>query len=135
MRSTGHPNFKKGRDKADKCGDDYHVSTGIVANIGDPDDLVAEARERGELIPADTELDNPDPRSIQSVADERLAGMSDQGVQEVQDVLLITDEPSELVETFEAFEDAGVTRLLVTFNLGDPEQSIKAFGDWIIPAF
>lgn len=84
------------------------------------------------MIPADTELDNPDPRSIQSVADERLAGMSDQ---EVQDVLLITDDPSELVETFEAFEDAGVTRLLVTFNLGDPEQSIEAFGDSIIPAF
>lgn len=58
--------------------------------------------------------------------------MSDQ---EVQDVLLITDDPSELVETFEAFEDAGVTRLLVTFNLGDPEQSIEAFGDSIIPAF
>lgn len=127
-----HPNFKKGRDKADKSGNDYHVSTEIVANIGNPDDLVAEARERGELIPADTELDNPDPRSIQSVADERLAEMSDQ---EVQDALLITDEPSELIETFEAFEDAGVTRLLVTFNLGDPEQSIEAFGDSIIPAF
>lgn len=123
------PNFKKGREGTDE---DYHVSTEIVANIGDPDELVAEARERGELIPADTELDNPDPRSIQSVADERLEGMSDE---EVQEALLITDDASELIETFEAFEKAGVTRVLVTFNLGDPETAIEAFGKEVIPEF
>lgn len=123
------PNFEKGREATD---DDYHVSTEIVANVGNPDELVEEARERGELIPADTELDNPDPRSIQSVADKRLEEMSDE---EVQEALLITDDASELVETFEAFENAGVTRVLVTFNLGDPEESIEAFGEEVIPEF
>ena len=126
------PNFKDGLAESPNPDRDYHVTTEIVANVGDPDELVADAREKGELIPADTELDNPDPRSIQEVADERLANMSDEAIQEA---LLITDEPETLVETFEAFEDAGVTRLLVTFNLGDPLESIEAFGETIIPEF
>jgi len=123
------PNFRKGREASDG---DYYVSNEIVANVGNPEELVTEARERGELIPADTELDNPDPRSIQSVANNRLADMSDE---EIKDALLITDDASELIDTFEAFEDAGVNRLLVTFNLGDPEEAIEAFGNEIIPEF
>jgi G6PDH family F420-dependent oxidoreductase len=124
------PNFEKGRESAGKQGS-HHVTDEIVANVGDPDELVAEARERGELIPID-ELDNPDPRSIQSVANDRLAEMSDE---EAQEALLIAEDASELVETFEAFEAAGVTRLLVTFNLGDPYHAVEEFGDKVLPEF
>lgn len=122
------PNFKKGRDGAGDEGD-YHVSNEIVANIGDPDELVAEARNKGELIPAD-ELDNPDPRSIQSIANDRLEDMSDE---EVKEASLITDDPAEMVDALKSFEEAGVTRLLVTFNLGDPYHSVEVFGESVIP--
>lgn len=127
-----HPNFREGREEAGKTGEDYHVSTEITAAIGDPSELVSEVRERGELIPADTELNTPDPRDIQNVANERLAGMSDQ---EIQDAFLLTNEPADIVEAFNAFEEAGVTRVLVTFNVGDPSRAIQAFGDSIIPEF
>lgn len=127
-----HPNFKKGRDRPGTPGKDYHVANEMVANIGDPDELVDEARTRGELIPADTELDNPDPRDIQAVADDRLAGMSDE---EVKEALLITDDPDDVIETFEAFEAAGATRILLTPNLGDPARTIDVLGESVIPHF
>ncbi|MDR9431397.1 MAG: LLM class flavin-dependent oxidoreductase [Natronomonas sp.] len=127
-----HPNFRKGRDAVGKSGDDYHVSNELSAAIGDPDELVAEVRERGELIPADSELNTRDPRAIQQVANDRLAEMSDR---EIQDAFLLTDDPGDIVEAFEGFEDVGVTRVLVTINVGDQSRAIQAFGDSVIPEF
>ncbi|WP_436935793.1 LLM class flavin-dependent oxidoreductase [Halovenus marina] len=124
------PNFRKGWEGADRQGDP-HITNEIITNIGDPDELVAEARERGEMVPVE-ELDNPDPRSIQSVADEQISEMSDA---EIRDELLITDDPSELLELLQSFEDAGVTRVIVMSNLGDPYRVVEAFEETILPAF
>lgn len=123
-------NFERGRERADKHAN-YHVTNEMAANVGDPEELVAEARRKGELIPID-ELDNPDPRSIQSVANDRLADMSDE---EIIEALRITDDPTELVKVFHEFEDAGVTRVLVMPNVGDFEHTVKQIGDHVLPEF
>lgn len=104
----------------------------MAANIGDPDALVAEIRERGEHIPDESELDNPDPRDIQAVADEQLAEMRDE---EIRDLNNITDDPEEIVAELERFEAAGATRVLIGSNCGDPRTTRDAFEEEIIPHF
>ena len=125
------PNVRAGRERAGRD-EGFHVSNEFAVNIGEPDRLVQRARDRGELVPADTELDTPDPRSIQKEANRRLAGMSDV---EVQDALNITNDPDDIVEELERLETAGVTRALVGTNCGDPYETIDAFRDHVIPHF
>jgi len=132
IRETIVPNFETGLERADRSRTDADVTTEMVANIGDPDELVAELRERGEYVPVDSELDNPDPRGTQSVANDRLAAMDDD---ELQDENNITDDPAEIVAEIEALADAGVDRVLVGSNCGDPHATLEAFKKEVIPHF
>lgn len=132
LREQIVPNFETGLERADRSPDQAQVTTEMVANIGDPDDLVAEIRDRGEYIPAESELDNPDPRGTQAVANERLAAMDDS---EIRDQNNITDDPAEIVAEIEALVDAGVDRVLVGSNCGDPRATIEAFEEKVIPHF
>jgi coenzyme F420-dependent glucose-6-phosphate dehydrogenase len=124
------PNFERGRERAGKQGT-KKVTNEVIANIGDPDELVQEVRDRGEVVPSD-ELDNPDPRSIQSVADKQVSEMSDA---EIKSELHITDDPTDLVETLESFEAAGVTRVIVMSSVGDPFRVVDAFEESVLPKF
>ena len=126
------PNFEQGLQDAGRSLDDVDVTTEVAVNYGDPAELVAEIRERGEYIPDDTELDNPDPRSIQQVANEQLAAMSDE---EIRDANTITDDATEIIETLERLEEVGVTRVLVGSNCGDPRETIDVFERDVIPHF
>jgi coenzyme F420-dependent glucose-6-phosphate dehydrogenase len=126
------PNFEAGLERAGRSLSDADLTTEFLANVGDPDDLVAEVRERGEYLPADTERDNPDPRDIQRVADERLAAMSDR---EVQEASTITDDPADLVAKLDALEAAGIDRVLVGSTCGDPRRTIAAFEEHVFPKF
>lgn len=125
------PAFEAGLADAGRDRADADVSVEVTVNVGDPDELVAEIRDRGELLPK-SELDNPDPRAILSVARDRLDGMSDAEVAAANNV---TDDPETLVETFAAFEDAGVDRLLVSSNCGDAGRTVDALGDHVLPQF
>jgi coenzyme F420-dependent glucose-6-phosphate dehydrogenase len=126
------PNLKEGLEAAGRSFETVDVTTEFGANVGAPGDLVDEIREKGELIPGDTERDTPDPREIQRVADERLADMTDAEIREANN---ITDDPTELVEKLERLEEAGVSRVLVGSNCGDPRRTIRAFEEHVLPAF
>lgn len=126
------PNLETGLERAGRELEAADVTTEMAANIGDPDALVAEIRERGEHVPAQSELDNPDPRDIQAIADEQLAEMSDE---EIRDANNITDEPEEIIAELERFEAAGATRVLIGSNCGDPRATLDAFEEEIIPHF
>ena len=126
------PVFEEGLSETGRDLSSAHVTTHLSAHFGDPDDLVAELRERGEHIPHDTELDNPDPRSIQRAADRELAQMSDE---EIADANNVTDDPEDFVDLVSDFEEAGVTRVIVVSKSGDPRETIDAFEDHVIPAF
>lgn len=108
------------------------VSTEIPVNIGDEDSLVMEIREQGEFVPFDTELDNPDPRAIQRVAEERLAEMSDA---EVRDAHNISEDPADIVAELETIARAGVGRVLVGSTCGDPYRTIDVFESDVLPHF
>jgi coenzyme F420-dependent glucose-6-phosphate dehydrogenase len=125
------PNFEQGLAEAGRDPEGVDVTTEVAANVGDPDALVAELRERGEHVPVE-EIDNPDPREIQTAADEALAEMSDAEIREAGN---ITDDPAELIETLERYEEAGATRVLVGSTCGDPRRTIEAFEAEIIPHF
>lgn len=124
------PRFERGLEAAGRSPSEADVTSEFVVNVGDPADLVAEIRERGEYVPADSELDTADPREIQAVANRELAAMSDE---EVRRANRITDDPAEIAEWIEAYEDAGVTRLLVGSNCGDPRRTIETFEDRVVP--
>ncbi|GAA0238067.1 LLM class flavin-dependent oxidoreductase [Haladaptatus pallidirubidus] len=124
------PNYRRGLEDAGREFANRDVTTEFAANVGNPDDLVAEIRERGEHVPDDTELGNPDPRSIQRVADTRLAELSDE---EIRDGHNITDDPDELVADIRRLEEAGVTRVLVGSHCGDPYRTIEAFENHVFP--
>lgn len=126
------PGLKTGLEKADRDFADVDVTTEFTANVGDPDELAAEIRDMGEYVPDDTELDNPDPRSIQQVADQRLEERSDAEIIEENN---ITDDPDDIVAELKALEDAGVSRVLVGSKCGDPYNTIEAFEDHVIPHF
>jgi G6PDH family F420-dependent oxidoreductase len=126
------PRFETGLERAGRSPEEATVSTEYFTAYGDTDDLVDEVRERGEYIPHDTELDNPDPRDIQAVADEELAAMSDA---EIADELGITDDPTEIVEIIQRYEDAGLDRLIIGSVCGDPETTIEIFESEIFEHF
>lgn len=126
------PHFAAGLDDADRRLEDAEITTEVAVNVGDPETLVAEIRNRGEFIPDDTELDTADPREIQSVATERLADLSDEDIREVQ---RITNNADDVIQWLEAYEAAGVTRVLVGSTCGDPYRTIETFEDHVFPHF
>lgn len=126
------PAFREGLEQADRDFASADVTTEFTANVGDPAELAAEIRSMGEYVPADTELDNPDPRSIQRTADRRLEECSDAELIEENN---ITDDPDDIVAKLEALEDAGVSRVLVGSKCGDPYETIAAFENHVIPHF
>jgi len=126
------PNFKQGLEMVNRELSTVDVTAEFAANVGNPDELVAEIRDRGEYLPIDTELDNPDPREIQSVADERLANMTDA---EIRDEHNITDDTDDIITELKGLAEAGVTRVLVGPTCGDPRRTIEAFEDHVIPHF
>jgi len=126
------PRFEAGLDAAGRDPDDAHVATQLNAHVGDPDDLVAEIRERGEHTPHDTELDNPDPRDVQAAADAELAEMSDAEIREENNIVA---DPAELVDQIAALEDAGVTRVILVSKVGDYRETIDVVADEVMPAF
>ena len=132
IEETIAPNFETGLERADRSRADATITTEFAANVGDPDALVAEIRERGEYIPDETELDTPDPRDTQAVATERLAELSDE---EVRDGNNITDDPAEIVAKLEALEAAGADRVLIGSNCGDARATIEAFEADVLPQF
>jgi G6PDH family F420-dependent oxidoreductase len=125
------PNFEQGLADVGRNLADAEVTTEFDANYGDPAELVAEIRERGEHIPQ-TERHDPDPRSIQESADEELASMSDE---EIREGKTITDDPAEIVAKLEALAEAGVTRVLVGSSCGDPYETIAVFEEEVLPEF
>lgn len=126
------PQFEAGLAEANRSPEDADVTTEFEVNLGDSEELVADVRERGEYVPADTELDTRDPREIQSVADERLATLSDE---EIRDEHRITNDPAEIIRWLEEYETAGTTRVLVGSTCGDPYRTIKAFERHVFPNF
>lgn len=132
LESRVIPEFEEGLDSSERTIEEADVTAEVHANIGEPSALVSEIRQRGEYIPADTELDNPDPRSIQRVADKRLQGMSDD---EIADDLNITDECDEVIELLQRYEDAGVDRVVIGSVCGDPYSTIEAFEEEILDSF
>ncbi len=131
IRDNIIPPYRTGLSEAGRNLSDVDVTTEVGVNIGDPDDLVADIRERRELVPHG-ELDNADPRSIQAIADEELATMSDEEICEEHN---ITDDPQEVVELLKSYEQAGVTRVLVGSNCGDPYQTITKMENHVLPEF
>ena len=132
IEETVVPNFRRGLEEAGRSPEEADVTTEFAAHVGDPDDLVAEIRDRGEYIPDETELDNPDPRSVQAVANRQLSEVSDE---ELRDANTITDDPAEIVAKLERLEAAGVTRVLVGSAVGDPYRTIETFEEEVIPRF
>ncbi len=126
------PNFQEGLERTGRKLNEADVTIEFGVNVGEADALTTEIRERGEYIPADSELDNPDPRSIQAVADERLAEFSDE---ELVESYRITQDADQIIEWLEEYEHAGVTRVLVGSSLGDAYRTIELFENEIIPHF
>lgn len=124
--------FKQGLEAANRDPADAHVATQFNAHVGDPDELVAEIREKGEHTPRDTELDTPDPRDVQAAADAKLAEMSDGEIREENNIVA---DPADLVAQVDALEDAGVTRVILVSKLGDLRETIDVVADEVMPAF
>ncbi|MFB6194566.1 MAG: LLM class flavin-dependent oxidoreductase [Haloplanus sp.] len=129
-RIVGH--FEDGLAAAGRDPTQAHVSTQLNAHVGDPDELVAEIREKGEHTPHDTELDNPDPRDVQAAADAELAEMSDAEIREENNIVA---DPAALVDQIEALEAAGVTRVILVSKVGDLRETIDAVADDVMPEF
>ncbi len=125
------PQYEEGLEDDGRSLSDVDVTTEAAVNVGDPAELVATVRDRGEHIP-EQERYNPDPRSIQRVATTELAGMSDEEIIEAQG---ITDDPDDVIEQLQDLEDAGVTRVLVGTNVGDPIETIRTFEESVFPSF
>lgn len=126
------PNYERGLEETGRSLSDVDITTEMSANIGNPDELTTEIRDIGEYIPSDTEMENSDPRSIQRVADTRLKEMSDE---EVQDVQNITENPDDLIDELRQLEEAGATRVLIGSNCGDPYHTLEVFENHILPEF
>lgn len=126
------PRFRAAADEVGRTMADIQVTAEFQANIGPEGELVDRARLRGEYLPFPEELDNPDPRSIQEVANDQLAEMSDA---EIRDVHNIMEEPTAIIEELERLENAGVTRVIVASTLGDEKRTIDAFERDVIPKF
>ncbi|WP_255171115.1 LLM class flavin-dependent oxidoreductase [Natrononativus amylolyticus] len=125
------PPYKDGLSTRGRSLDDVDVTTEVSINIGDPDELVQEIRDRGEYVPHD-QIDSTDPREIQREADDRLAAMSDE---EIRTKYNITDDPEEVVRLLREYERAGVTRVLVGSKCGDPHETISVMEEHVLPEF
>jgi len=125
------PRYEEGLEEAGRSLSEVDVTTEAAVNVGDPAELVARVRERGEHVP-EQERYNPDPRSIQRVATTELARMSDEEIMETQG---ITDDPDDVIEQLQNLEDAGVTRVLVGTTVGDPMETIRTFEKSVFPSF
>ena len=125
------PRFEKGLEQDGRTLEEADVTTEVAINLGDPDELVEEIRTRGEYIPDDTELDNPDPRSIQQVAHQRVSELTDDELIEASGIV---EDPEDVVERLARFEQAGATRVLVGSTCGDPLATIEQFETDIFPA-
>jgi G6PDH family F420-dependent oxidoreductase len=126
------PTFEEGLNSVGKDLADAHVTNQFNVHVGDPDDIVDEIREKGEHTPHDTELDNPDPRDVQRAAYAELEEMSDAEIREENNIF---NDPDELIERFEAMEEAGVTRVIVTSKVGDLEGTIDMIAEDVMPHF
>jgi G6PDH family F420-dependent oxidoreductase len=98
------------------------VSAQLSAHIGDPDELVAQLRERGEYTPHE-ELDTADPREIQDIANDHLTDVSDEELKELNNV---TDDATDLIPTVRRLVEAGVDRIILVSKVGDPRETIDA---------
>jgi len=123
------PEFERGLEAAGRDRSTVDVTTEMPANVGDPDALVAELRERGEHVPGDR-LDVDDPRELQRIADGRLGEMTDAEIRDAQNV---TDDPADLIAELERLEAAGVDRVLVGSTCGDPRRTIETFETEVFP--
>lgn len=132
IANTIVPNFQQGLERSKRSMENVDISTEYSVAVGDPHVLVSDIRERGEYVPHTTELDNPDPRSIQRTANARLQEMSET---EIQEAANITDDPEDIVADLRAVSDAGVTRVLVGSTCGDPHRIIDAFEEYVFPRF
>ncbi|WP_435320743.1 LLM class flavin-dependent oxidoreductase [Haloarchaeobius sp. TZWSO28] len=132
IRDELMPPFEEGLRDGDHDPDAADVTTEFTVNVGDPAELVAEVRDRGEYVPDETELDTPDPRVIQEVADRRLGEKSDD---EIIEEYRMTRDAGRVIDDLEALEAAGVTRVLVGSVCGDPRDTIALFEDEVFPHF
>jgi coenzyme F420-dependent glucose-6-phosphate dehydrogenase len=126
------PNYERGLEEAGRSISDVDITTEVAINLGNSEELITRIRERGEYIPADRERYNPDPRSIQRVATNELATMTDE---EIAEINTITDDPNHIIEELHRLEDAGVTRVLIGSNVGNPMETIQAFESEVFPSF
>lgn len=131
IRETVVPNYEKGLAAAGRDRESRTVTNEVRANYGDPDSMVDEVREMGDYTPK-SELGNPDPRDIQAVAHERLAEMSDE---ELQADMNMSDDPADFIAMIEELEDAGVDRVIIASNAGDPRATLEVFEAEVIPHF
>ncbi|MWV40671.1 LLM class flavin-dependent oxidoreductase [Natrialba sp. INN-245] len=129
---TVKPQFKKGLKSGKYNTEEATMTVEMKANYGDVDELVAEVHERGEFVPAADELDNPDPRSVQQVANERLDELSDE---EVADETNISDDSEYFIEKIKAYEEIGVDRIIIGSTVGDPKNTIDMFDQEVFPMF
>ncbi|SDR04603.1 LLM class flavin-dependent oxidoreductase [Natronobacterium texcoconense] len=130
IEETLAPAFEAGQSEREDSGGGT-ISVQLSAHVGDPDDLVDELRAKGEYTPHE-ELDTADPREIQSLADERLADVSDEELRTLNNV---TDDASDLVPVVERLEEAGIDRVIVVSKVGDPRRTIDALADDVMPHF
>lgn len=124
------PNYREGLDEAGRSLSDVHVTNEIAVNFGEPDELVDSVRDRGDYLPISTEMYNPDPRSIQRIATNRLAEMSDE---EIRSASNITDDPDAIVDQLRELADVGVTRVIVGSSVADPYRTIEMFKREVFP--
>ena len=132
VSTTVIPNFHEGLTDSNRTKNESIVSVEMKANYGEVDSLVAEVRDRGEYVPAATELDNPDPRSVQRIANEKLDGLSDD---EVVEATHISDDPEYFVDKILEYQDVGVDRMIIGSTCGDPGHTISMFKNHVFPAF
>jgi G6PDH family F420-dependent oxidoreductase len=124
------PQYRNGLKETNRTIDDVDLTTELTVNFGDPSELVREIRNKGEYIPDKTELNNPDPTDIQEVAFERLENLSDKDLREQN---TITEDPEVVIDKIEAYRRAGVSRIIVGSNCGDPNHTIEIFENKILP--
>ncbi|MXV60488.1 LLM class flavin-dependent oxidoreductase [Natronorubrum sp. JWXQ-INN-674] len=130
INETLAPAFEAGRSERETDREtDGTISVQLPAHVGDPGDIVDELRANGEYTPHD-ELETADPRDIQSIANDRLADVSDAELRKSNNV---TDDPTDLIPTVERLAAAGVDRIILVSKVGDPRRTIDAIANEVMP--
>jgi coenzyme F420-dependent glucose-6-phosphate dehydrogenase len=132
LESVLVPNFERGLSDAGRDRSDAEVTVGVTINVGDPDALVAEVRDRGEYVPVLDVLDVADPREIYEMGKAELAEMTDA---EIRENYNIVGDPREIVDLVESYDGAGVDRINISSHYGDPRATIETFEDDVFPRF